>query len=245
MGFSAGSEADYINRLIQQGLITAIGGSVGFGVGTDEAALLARSAAFMPSGWAYRFDDFIKASLGSDWNVNGTWASSAAKGPGVWSALSNATTVIQQSASVTPLVANPSVTPWHIGGRMQLVVAVAAGDIKGFALSTLTPATNSVAVGIRQTVSGTKFVFAAIKAGAVVTALSTVSIDTNFHKMEIWFDGVSMWGSVDGESPVLVTTAANLPIVGLMERHGAEAASGAAADQFFDYAYSAAGRTAA
>jgi hypothetical protein len=133
-----------------------------------------------------------------------------------------------------------------MAGRQQ-VLAFGAGDIKGFQFVAVAgnPDTDSVFVGIRQTVSATKFVFSLIKATVVVNALSTVNIDTNWHKLELWFNGTQVFGSVDGETPVLVGAAANCPTVPMQERHGCDLGAGAAVDQFYDYTYAAAARTVA
>lgn len=224
---------------------TSLSGS-GFAPGTDVAALTVRSASIMgANSWAFEFDDLITTALTSNWNVAGTWAYSTTKGPGVWTATSTSPAVLARSGGTVPLIVNPASTPWHIGGRMMHVVALQAADQKGICIGTIVPNTNGCGAGIRQGVSAAKYVFWATKAGALVSALSTVSIDTtNFHKLELWFDGVNMYGSVDNETPVLVTAAANLPATAIGERHGVEVGTGVGVDQFFDYFYCAAARTA-
>jgi hypothetical protein len=206
--------------------------------------LLARSAAALPAGFGYVFDDLFDVSLTSSWYTNGTWAASATKGPGVWVVNSGAFGIIQRIPLVV-LAANPAVTPWHVACRMAMTGAVVAGDIKGCAISSTVPSTNSCSAGIRQSVSATKFVFAATKAGVQTTALSTVSIDGNFHVLEILSDGVTMYGSVDSETPVTVIAAVDLPTVVSFERHGVEAGTGNLSENHFDFTYAAAGRTAA
>jgi hypothetical protein len=229
---------------VNGGAYAALGSS--FGGGSDLAALVARSASIMgSSSWLWQMDDLLKSSLTSDWAVSGTWANNSAKGPGVWSATSASPAVISRTGGTPILVANPSVTPWHIAGRMQHVVALQANDQKGICNGTIVPNTNGCGAGIRQGVSATKFVFWTEKAGVLTSALSTVSIDTtNWHKIELWFDGTTLFGSVDNETPVTVTTAANIPSTVMGERHGVEVGTGTGVDQFFDYFYAAAARTA-
>jgi hypothetical protein len=218
----------------------------GFGASSDLGTLVNRSASIMgANSWAYEFDDLLKNALSSDWSVAGTWAQSTTKGPGVWTATSASPAVLSRTGGNPSLTVNPSVTPWHIAGRMLHVVALQVNDQKGICNGTVAPNTNGCGAGIRQGVSPTKYVFWAMKAGVLVSALSTVSIDTTaFHKIELWFDGLNMYGSVDNETPVLVTSAANLPTTATGERHGVEVGTGVGVDQFFDYFYCAAARTA-
>jgi hypothetical protein len=233
-----------LNAAVDGGAFTPIGG--GAFAATTEGGLITRSASLLgTTNLAEVFDEFDTIALASNWNVSGAWVQSTTIGPGVWGMPSSATNVIQRSAGQAVWVANPSVTPWHIAVRFKLAVAVVAGDVKGagFSIAGAFPALNACYAGIFQSVSATKFVFTARKAGVSLTALSTVNIDTNFHVLEIWFDGVSMWGSVDNETPVLVTTAASVPIVPMAERHGVEAGTGAAVEQFIDFTYATAGRT--
>jgi hypothetical protein len=207
-------------------------------------ALAARSATVLgTTDFAVVFDE-LEEPLASGWQVLGTWTASGTKGPGVFGVASaNDAVIIRQGLSI---VAAPQTTPWHMAGRQQ-VLAFGAGDIKGFQFVAVAgnPDTDSVFVGIRQTVSATKFVFSLIKATVVVNALSTVNIDTNWHKLELWFNGTQVFGSVDGETPVLVGAAANCPTVPMQERHGCDLGAGAAVDQFYDYTYAAAARTIA
>lgn len=226
---------------------TALGaGGSSFAGGSDLAALTARSASIMgANSWAYEFDELLKVALSSDWSVAGTWAQSTTKGPGIWTATSASPAVLSRTGGNPSLTVTPSVTPWHIAGRMMHVAALQAGDIKGICNGTIAPGTNGCGAGIRQATSAVKYVFWATKGGVLVSALSTISIDTTaFHKLELWFDGVNLYGSIDNETPVLVTAAANLPVGATGERHGVEAGTGVGVDQFFDYFYAAAARTA-
>lgn len=205
--------------------------------------LKARSASFMAPGWTYDFYGFDTSVVATPWSVAGTWAAHATKGPGVWTAISLAAQVIFKTSCY---VANPAATRWHIAVRMANTAAIVAGDIKGFGL---TPFGDGVAntchVGVRQATSATKYVFTSLKATVAVTALSTVSYDTNnFHEHEAWFDLTSMWGAVDQESPVLVTEAANIQTQASMQRCGIEAGTGSGVENLFDYVYIAADRTA-
>lgn len=217
----------------------------GFASGTDEAALTARSASIMGgAAWAYQFDDLLLNSLATNWSVAGTWANNSTKGVGVWTATSASPAVLSRTGGTPILVAQPNVTPWHIACRMLHVAALQANDQKGVCNGTIVPNTNGCGAGIRQGVSATKYVFWTEKAGVLVSALSTVSIDTtNFHKIELWFDGTSLFGSVDNETPVLVTSAANIAATVMGERHGVEVGTGVGVDQFFDYFYAAGART--
>lgn len=203
--------------------------------------LVVRSSTFMAAGFARRFDDLNDNTLAT-WGVVGSVAVDATRGPGVWTfPNTNFTLLINGS----PVVANPAATPWHLAGRFKLVTAAAANEVKGVSLGEGS-VTSQLHVGLKQAISATKFVFSVTKASAVVSALSTVSLDTTaFHIGELWFDGTSVYGSVDNETPVLVTTAANVPIVVLFERHGTETAAGGADGLLIDYVYFAAGRTAA
>jgi hypothetical protein len=213
-------------------------------MGNAMDRLLARSRSVLPAGYASFFHDFDGVTLLPPWSSAGTPAVDATRGPGVWSMPSTNANVFFKNSTL--LVANPSVTPWHIGGRFLKTVAPTAGNVVGYACTPFGDGvTNTCHVGIVQALSATKYVFRAVKGGATASALSTVSIDTNFHIVEIWFDGVSMWGSVDNETPVLVTAAANLPTVTSGERFGVETGTGAAVENFFDFAYAAAARTAA
>lgn len=198
-------------------------------------------------GPAWVFDEFDRFSLATEWQVNGTWLQSTTVGPGVWTCASTGGNVLQRATTQSAWVANPAVTPWQLAGRFKMTGAIVAADVKGFSLQVGSNliTNNSVHVGIRQAISATKFVFSATKATVLSSALSTVSIDANFHVLNIWFDGTSMWGSVDGEAPVFVCLAAALPIVPMCERLGVEAGTGAAQENFFDYEFVAANRTVA
>lgn len=213
------------------------------GGGGSAGTLLARSASVLGTTDFFAVMDDLDGPISSNWQALGSWAASGTKGPGVYGVQSaNDAVLIRQGVA---LVAAPNVTPWHIAGRQQ-VLAFGAGDIKGFQGVAVSgnPDVDSVFVGIRQSVSATKFVFTLVRSSVFVSVLSTVSIDTNYHKLEIWFNGTQVFGSVDGETPVLVGAAANCPTVPLQERHGCDLGSGLAVDQFYDYVYAAAARTA-
>jgi hypothetical protein len=114
---------------------------------------------------------------------------------------------------------------WHLGGSGYWKGTVAATEIRALMFADSSVAANirnqMIGVGIFQDVSATKFSFRVARAGVVVSALSTISISTAFHKIEIWSDGSSVFGSVDGETPVLVTAApgADLPAGNLSQWH--------------------------
>jgi hypothetical protein len=202
-----------------------------------------RSDLLLPAGFAAKLDDLDTVT--SLFTLAGSPVADATRGPGVTTFPDTNFTLLLGST----VIANPAVTGWHIGGRARLLT-IASGNVKGFSL-----AEGSVAsylhVGLRESVSATKFVFSVSKAGVAVTALSTVDLDTtNFHVLEMFNDvnGVlgtagNVYGSVDDETPVLVTTSANSPIVALTERHGIELASGGADGLLIDATYYAAGRT--
>lgn len=113
---------------------------------------------------------------------------------------------------------------WHLGGSGYWKGSVAATEIRALMFVNSSVAANirnlMIGVGVFQDVSGTKFSFRIADGGVVVSALSTRNIDTNFHKVELWFDGGSVWGSVDNEAPVLVTaTATDMPMGNLSQWH--------------------------
>lgn len=209
--------------------------------GTLEQRFRARSKSFMSADFSANFDDFDYNAVTALWAINGAPAISNVYGGGIVAfPAANAVLIAKSSGGV---IKNPAATKWHLGGRMLLTAAMAASDIKQIALHD-GAGTNMVSAGILQATSAVKYVFRAIKAGATVTALSTVSVDLLFHVIEIWFDGLNMYGSIDGETPVLVTSAANLPTVTLFERHGNEQWVSGAGILYLDVAYAACDRLA-
>lgn len=205
--------------------------------GTSESALRARSASFMASGFAVSFDDL--SAIAAYAPSNGA-AMSTLYGPGVVACPAVAAALIAKSGV---WVKNPRVTKWHLAGRMLMASTVSAADAKAIQLHDGT-GSNLIGVGLYQATSATKFSFRVTQTGTPTTALSTVNYDNLYHVVEIWFDGVSVWGSVDNETPVLITSVAgNIPNVGLAERHGNEAAGGTGIT-YIDFAYAAAERTA-
>lgn len=191
-------------------------------------------------GWF--FDDFEAQTL-NNWSVLGPPVQDLTHGFGVWSCVNTNTFIAFKTAVVA--VFNPSVTPWHFGGRMRLATAPGAGEAKGFSFDS-GAGNDMIRVGLNGASSTTKFSFAITKAAALQpVALSTISTDaTTFHYMEMWFDGTSVWGSVDNETPVLVGTAANLPTIAMFDRWGTHTAAGGTLGAYYDWFYSAAARTA-
>jgi hypothetical protein len=243
---SGESRLDRVNGVLAKsddggGTYSPLGGGSGFAAGSAEAALTARSASIMGSNsWAYEFDDFEAHTL-NRWSVLGPPVQDATHGFGVWTCV-NTNTFIGFKTIVA--VANPSVTPWHVAGRMRLATAAGAAEVKGFSLDS--GSADFVRVGLQGAQSTAKFSATITKASVLVaSALSTVNVDTtNFHVFELWFDGTSCWMSVDGETPVFVCAAATLPVVALCDRWGTGAAAGGALGAYYDYFYSAAARTA-
>ena len=223
------------------------------GAASSELALLARSAGIMgTSEWAANFDDLDDQTTARWSAVGGAITGDATHGFGVWQFVNTNTTILFKSGPF--IVVNPRVTPWHIGGRMKLITAPGAGEIKCVSLDNNT-ANGSMRVGLNGPVSTTKFVFAVTdQAGVLVTALSTVNLDiTNFHKVEMWLQndvsltGIvtpTVYGSVDNETPVFVCPGTGCPNNACGERTGVILAAGAAAGLFVDYIYAAAARTA-
>lgn len=221
---------------------TPVGGASGAPSGAG--ALIERSASFMPPGFAADFDDFTSNTL-VDWSASGGIVNVTTRGPGVWS-FPNTNFALLQKQSIS--VVNAAVTPWHLAGRIKFGTATAAGDREGMLLGT-GAFSNFVAVGRYQAASATHFVFTLCKALAFTQVPSTVPIDTtNFHTVELWFDGTNVYGSVDDETPVLVGTAANCPAaLALNPLHGVVVTGsdgGGGVAMFIDFAYTAAGRTA-
>lgn len=205
--------------------------------------ILERSRRIMGADFGFNFDDLEDQTLARWSAVGGAIAGDATHGFGVWTFVNTNTTIIFKSGPF--VVVNPRVTPWHIAGRMRLATAPGAGEIKAVTLDNNT-ANGSMRVGLIGPTSTTKFVFAITdQAGTLVTALSSVNLDTtNFHTVELWCDGVNVYGSVDGETPVLVCPAAGCPNNACGERTGVILAAGAALGLYVDYVYAAAARTA-
>lgn len=209
--------------------------------GNAPGALMARSASLMGGlAFGYFFDDLNEQTL-TNWTTLGTPVLDATHGFGVWTCVNTNNTLALKTLAA---VVNPSVTPWHFACRMRIATAPGAAEIKTAALRN-SGGNDYAMVGVLGATSTTKFVFRVNTAGAPSNALSTVNLDTtNFHVCEMWFDGVNVYGSVDGEMPVLVCGAALCPTVFLSDTFGVFAAAGGALGMYVDYFYSAAARTA-
>lgn len=206
--------------------------------------LMARTASIIPAGdYMVDFDDLTGAVLASNWTVGGSPANDLTHGPGVWTFPNTANTYLVKP---TATVANGAATRWHAAARVRFPTALSAAERFSFGLCKDGALTDFAFAGTRQASSGTKFVFSVSKASSVINVLSTVSIDlTNFHVLEVWFDGTNVYGSVDNESPVLVTAAANVPTTVLTPTHWLIATANAGGfSAYIDYLYSAAARTA-
>lgn len=218
---------------------TAAGAIAGY----SQDLLAARTSQLLGGAlFTANYDELAQQTL-LGWSVAGGAIAGDLTHPTTWSFVNTNTTIMFKAAS--PTVVLPQTTPWHIAGRIKFVTAIGAGEVKAVSLDNNT-ANGSVRVGLNGPVSTVKFCFTlTTNAGVAVTALSTVNLDiTNFHVVELWFDGVNVWGSVDGEAPVLVGVAANLPSSACFERTGVFAAAGAAVGMFVDFTYAAAQRTA-
>lgn len=169
-------------------------------------------------GPAHAFHDFVQTNLSAAWAVSAGVAQDATVGNGVVTFPATDVTFI----SGLQMIANPAATRWHLGGRLRFHLAPTAGQNTGIWLNGASGAfSNDIYAGINQSVSAAKFVFTLSKAGVQTTALSTVNLDTTtYHRAEMWFDGVRVWGSVDNEAPVLVGVAANIPTVVLKKYAG-------------------------
>lgn len=219
----------------------------GFGAisGWNQDTLLARSSLiFSGNPFTASFDDLVQATL-LGWSVAGGAIAADLTHASSYSFVNTNTTIMFKAGS--PVVVLPQTTPWHLAGRIKFVTAIGAGEVKCVTLDNNT-ANGSVRVGLNGPVSTVKFCFTlTTSAGVAVTALSTVNLDiTNMHIVEVWMDAsLNVWGSVDGEAPVLVGVAANLPNNACYERTGVIAAAGAAVGMFCDFVYAASQRTAA
>lgn len=203
--------------------------------------LPARTEALLGVDFMFDFDD-----LGDNTLTDGGWSPSAgiavsATIAHTWTFPNTNFSLLQKSPVV---VANAATTKWHIAARMKFLTALAAGDRIGANLGT-GAFTDMIEVGTHQATSGTKFVFSLGKANVFVRVASTITFDTTaFHTFEMWFDGTSVYGRVDNETPILVGLAANCPTaLALVPIHGVVVTgSGAGPVMAMDYVYTAAAR---
>ncbi len=121
---------------------------------------------------------------------------------------------------------NQRALKWHFGGAAFFKGTVAANELRGFGFVNSTAIANirglSMFVGLAQDISATHFSVRLADAGALTaSAISTIAYSAAFHVLEMWFDGSTVWGSIDFEPPFLVTsTVTDMPDGQLWQWHG-------------------------
>lgn len=127
-------------------------------------------------------------------------------------------------------IANQRTTKWLLAGAMYFEDAVLPlDDWRALALTANANTwTVYVSVGLHAFISADHFSFS-IHGGGIADVVSTVAFSTGWHRLELWHDGTSVFGSVDGETPILITsTATDIPDGILFQWHGAISGLGTA-----------------
>lgn len=200
---------------------------------TAEEKFLARFKSLSPTGYPmFTFDDMDNA-IANEIAINGVWdpLNGATKskvhahaglctGTGLASAVVFSKQRIAALAGTSDTALSGSSKKWLLGGIAIFADAIdVLDDRRAFTLAA-SFTTNFIGVGVFAEVSTTKFVFRLVKGGVDVSALSTVNFSTGSHFLELWSDGVNVFGSVDHETPVTVGLVSDIATGTLSEYHG-------------------------
>jgi hypothetical protein len=175
------------------------------------------SSKFGATMFTFDFDDFVDDVIGLKYTVVAfgnlpTIAGTGFRG-GVCKLQHNTSILAKENNKI---LLTPRTIKWAIGGRALMDGTIVANERRAFTFTDTagqTTATNTISVGMHQSVSATKFSFRLLTAGVTTTAVSTINWDsTTFHNMWTWYDGTSVFGQIDNEPPVLVTNSPSTKI---------------------------------
>jgi len=118
---------------------------------------------------------------------------------------------------------NQRVKKWQFAGAAYWEDAITAtADWRAFVLvADPSTYTRFLGMGVFRDVSATNFAFK-VEGDASASQPSTVVFSTGWHRCRMWFDGVTLWGAFDDETPIALTAVINnIPAGDLQQRHGA------------------------